>query len=122
MIETIKPSFSSGLAAVLQRYVAMKRALGRQFNSATHALQSLDRLLAKDGYADLNATAFNAWCKAQEHLASGVRRVWMLEVPPSACIAAGQNLSASCLIPRPSRHIISASGRTSLPNRRSRGC
>lgn len=76
----IEASFSSGIAAVLQRYVGMKRALGRQFNSATHALQSLDRLLAKGGYADLDATAFNAWCKAHEHLASGVRRVRMLEV------------------------------------------
>jgi integrase len=75
----IEASFSSGLAAVLQRYVGMKRALGRQFNSATHALLSLDRLLAKDGYADPNATAFHAWCRAQEHLASGVRRVRMLE-------------------------------------------
>ena len=62
MTEPITASFSSGLATVLQRYVGMKRALGRQFNSATHALQSLDRLLARDGYADLNATAFNAWC------------------------------------------------------------
>ncbi len=76
----IKPSFSSRLAAVLQRYVGMKRALGRRFDSATHALQSLDRLLAKEGYADLNSMAFDAWCKAQEHLASGVRRVRMLEV------------------------------------------
>jgi integrase len=76
----IHPTFSSGLATVLQRYVGMKRALGRQFDSATHALQSLDRLLAKEGYPDLNAAAFDAWCRAQEHLASGVRRVRMLEV------------------------------------------
>ena len=99
MIETIKPSFSSGLAAVLQRYVAMKRALGRQFNSATHALQSLDRLLAKDGYADLNATAFNAWCKAQEHLASGVRRVRMLEV--HAFCLYRRRTEPECFLPDP---------------------
>jgi hypothetical protein len=47
MMEPIKPSFSSGLAAVLQKYVGMKRALGRQFNSATHVLQSLDRCSPK---------------------------------------------------------------------------
>ncbi len=76
----INPAFSSGLASVLQRYVGMKRALGRQFDSATHALQSLDRLLAQKGYTDLTAAAFNAWCKTQEHLASGVRRVRMLDV------------------------------------------
>ena len=47
MMEPIKPSFSSGLAAVFQRYVGMKRALGRQFNSTTHVLQSLDRCSPK---------------------------------------------------------------------------
>jgi len=36
----IQPTFSSTLAAVLQRYVGMKRALGRQFDSATRTLQS----------------------------------------------------------------------------------
>lgn len=76
----IKPVFASSLAGVLESYVGMKRALGRQFDSATHALQSLDRFLAKEKYPDLNAAAFDAWCKAQEHLASGVRRVRMLEV------------------------------------------
>ncbi len=76
----INPTFSSALATVLQRYVGMKRALGRQFDSATHALQSLDRLLAKESYPDLNAIAFAAWCKTQQHLTSGVRRVRMLEV------------------------------------------
>jgi hypothetical protein len=58
----INPTFSSGLATVLQRYVGMKRALGRQFDSATHALQSMDRLLTKEGYPDLNGSAFDAWC------------------------------------------------------------
>jgi len=95
----IEASFSSGLAAVLQRYVGMKRALGRQFNSATHALQSLDRLLAKEGYADLNATAFDAWCKAQEHLASGVRRIRMLEV--HAFCLYRRRTEPECFLPNP---------------------
>jgi integrase/recombinase XerD len=95
----IEASFSSGLAAVFQRYVGMKRALGRQFNSATHALQSLDRLLAKDGYPDLNANAFNAWCRAQEHLASGVRRVRMLEV--HAFCLYRRRTEPECFLPDP---------------------
>jgi integrase/recombinase XerD len=76
------PAFSSRLAPALTRYVELKRALGRQFASATHSLLSLDRLLAKepDAYPDLNAAAFRAWCKTEEHLASGVRRVRMLDV------------------------------------------
>lgn len=75
-------AFSSRLAPALTRYVAMKRALGRQFTSATHSLLSLDRLLANEpeAYPGLNAAAFRAWCKTEEHLASGVRRVRMLDV------------------------------------------
>src|SRR5262245_16424443 len=76
----MKPLFSSTLAPVLERYVEMKRALGRKFESATHALQSLDRLLANGGFSDLNGAAFDSWCREQQHLASGVRRARMLEV------------------------------------------
>lgn len=76
----MKPLFSSRLAPVLERYVEMKRALGRKFESATHVLQSLDRLLSKGGFSDLNGSAFDLWCREQQHLASGVRRVRMLEV------------------------------------------
>jgi integrase/recombinase XerD len=95
----IEASFSSGIAAALQRYVGMKRALGRQFNSATHALQSLDRLLAKGGYAGLDATAFNDWCKAHEHLASGVRRIRMLEV--HAFCLYRRRTEPGCFLPDP---------------------
>lgn len=95
----IEPIFSSGLATVLQRYVGMKRALGRQFDSATRTLQSLDRLLAKKGYTDLNSTAFNDWCKAQEHLASGVRRVRMLEV--HALCLYRRRTEPECFLPDP---------------------
>jgi integrase/recombinase XerD len=75
-------AFSSRLAPVLTRYVEMKRALGRQFASAPQSLLSLDRLLAKEpeAYPELNAAAFFAWWKTEEHLASGVRRVRMLDV------------------------------------------
>jgi|SRR6186713_551532 hypothetical protein len=116
----ISPTFSSGLATVLQRYVGMKRALGRQFDSATHALQSMDGLLTKEGYPDLNGSAFDAWCRTQEHMASGVRRV-RLRCMPSASIGVEQSPSASYQIPPHFRHIISGSGRTSSPNRRLRG-
>jgi integrase len=59
----------------------------------------LDRLIATDGYPDLNATAFNAWCKAQEHLASGVRRVRMLEV--HAFCLYRRRTEPECFLPNP---------------------
>jgi integrase len=95
----INPVFSSGLATVFQRYVGMKRALGRQFDSATHALLSLDRLLVKEGYSDLNGAAFDIWCKTQEHLSSGVRRVRMLEV--HAFCVYRRRTEPECFLPDP---------------------
>jgi len=79
---TAVPAFSSVLAPILDRYVNLKRALGRRFATATWTLQSLDRFLhdASDTYPDLSAAAFRAWCLTQETLASGVRRVRMWEV------------------------------------------
>ena len=118
----MKPLFSSTLAAVLDRYVGMKRALGRKFDSATHALQSLGRLLVKEGFPDLNAAAFEAWCQAQDHLASGVRRIRMLEAHAFCLYRRRTEPACSCLIPGRSHPIISAFGRTYLPSRRSRAC
>src|SRR5690242_20110512 len=74
------PVFSSRLAPVLARYVDLKRALGRRFDLAARTLQSLDRLLENAKYHDLDARSFQTWCRTHEHVASGVRRVRMLEI------------------------------------------
>ncbi|MFZ1006697.1 MAG: tyrosine-type recombinase/integrase, partial [Candidatus Sulfotelmatobacter sp.] len=76
------PVFSSRQALVFRRYVDLKRALGRGFDTSSRTLQSLDRFLHEQSaiYTDLNASAFQAWCHTHEHVASGVRRVRMLEV------------------------------------------
>ena len=118
----INPAFSSGLATVLQRYVGMKRALGRQFDSATHALQSMDRLLTQEGYPHLNGSAFDAWRRSQEHMASGVRRVRMLEV--HAFCVYRRRTEPECFLPDPTSfppYHQRLRPATSSPNRRSRG-
>lgn len=76
------PVFSSYLAPIFVRYVDLKRSLGRCFDSPARTLQSLDRFLDKQKakYSNLNAAAFQAWCHTHEHVASGVRRVRMLDV------------------------------------------
>jgi integrase len=76
------PVFSSRLAPAFARYVDLKRALGRGFDAPSRTLQSFDRFLHEQSatYPDLNAAAFHAWCHTHEHVASGVRRVRMLEV------------------------------------------
>jgi integrase len=76
------PVFSSRLAPTFARYVDLKRVLGRGFDAPSRTLQSLDRFLHEQSalYPDLNAAAFQAWCHTHEHVASGVRRVRMLDV------------------------------------------
>ena len=108
-VSMFTPVFSSRLAPVFARYVDLKRALGRRFDLPARTLQSLDRFLCDQSakYPDLNAAAFQAWCHTHEHVASGVRRVRMLEVAASACIAAGPKRSASFRTPVHFRHIIS---------------
>ena len=76
------PVFLSRLKPILSRYIDLKRALGRRFDTPARTLQSLDRFLQEHSaqYPDLNAAAFETWCHSYEHVSSGVRRVRMLEV------------------------------------------
>jgi integrase len=79
---TAAKGFSSMLAPIFDRYVTLKRALGRRFAEPTRTLQSLDRVLHDEfnRYSDLNATAFRAWRQLQEGLASGTRRDRMMDI------------------------------------------
>jgi integrase/recombinase XerD len=95
------PLFSSPLAPIFDRYVTLKRSLGRRFSTATHTLQSLDRFLSQhaDAHADLNLVVFQDWCRSQQHVASGVRRVRMLEVHKFC--AYRRRTEPKCFLPDP---------------------
>jgi integrase len=101
-ISVFTPVFSSRLAPALARFVDLKRALGRRFDLPARTLQSLDRFLCdqRAKYPDLNAAAFQAWCHTHEHVASGVRRVRMLEVR-SFCLYR-RRTEPHCFVPDPS--------------------
>lgn len=96
------PVFLSRMAPVFSRYVDLKRALGRRFDTPARTLQSLDRFLQEHGaqYPDLNAAAFEAWCHTHEHVSSGVRRVRMLEIS-SFCLYR-RRTEPQCFAPDPS--------------------
>jgi len=96
------PVFSSLLAPIFVRYVDLKRALGRRFDTPARTLQALDRFLhnQRAKYPDLNAAAFEAWCHTHEHVASGVRRVRMLEVY-NLCLYR-RRTEPQCFVPDPS--------------------
>jgi len=91
----------SCLKPVFSRYIDLKRALGRRFDTPARTLQSLDRFLQEHNaqYPDLNAAAFEAWCHSYEHVSSGVRRVRMLEV--AAFCLYRRRTEAECFVPDP---------------------
>jgi integrase/recombinase XerD len=93
------PKFSSCLASVFARYVELKQALGRRFDTSARTLQCLDRFLGDQNYRDLNAAAFQAWCQTHEHVTSGVRRVRMLEV--GAFCLYRRRTEPQCFVPDP---------------------
>ena len=75
----MKGTFSSVAASTIQHYLALKRALGRQYAMPERVLAHLDRfLVARD--ADLVPETFDQWCLTFQHLASGNRRTHMREV------------------------------------------
>jgi len=57
----------SKLAPVIKRYVMLKRALGRHFESESYYLARLDWFLASHK-SDLTAASFSAWCSSFVHL------------------------------------------------------
>ena len=96
------PVFLSRLKPILCRYIDLKRALGRRFDTPARTLQSLDQFLQKHSaqYPDLNAAAFESWCHSYEHVSSGVRRVRMLEV--AAFCLYRRRTEPKCFVPDPS--------------------
>jgi len=64
----------SALRPIIVRYLDLQRALGKGFHTEQWILESLERWLSESGSEDLNRENFTAWCKSQQHLASGVRR------------------------------------------------
>ena len=97
----VTTAFLSRLAPVFVRYVDLKRALGRRFDNETRTLQSLDRFLGDQAtlYPDLSAAAFQAWCQAQEKVASGVRRLRM-RVVYNFCLYR-RRTEPQCFVPDP---------------------
>lgn len=72
-------TFSSVLAPTIEKYLTLKRALGRQYAMEKRVLACMDHSLAAR-HADLNAETFDVWCLTLQHLASGNRRGYMRQV------------------------------------------
>jgi site-specific recombinase XerD len=71
------PTFTSPLASVITRYLALKTALGRGYATERHLFRTFDAYLVAVGAADLTPAVFGRWCQTQAHLKSGIRRTQM---------------------------------------------
>jgi integrase len=95
---TAAGAFASQLGAVLTRYVALKRALGRGYVVEQRVFAHLDRFLAAAD-ADLTAATFGAWSATFAHRVPQVRRAWMRIV--RACCLYRQRTEPGCFVPDP---------------------
>jgi integrase len=93
--------FLSALATLIERYVALKRALGRRFDDASYQLARLDRFLASEQAPDLTAATFSAWCASLQHLSASTRRKEMMVVH-GLCLYRRRSEPA-CFVPDPSQ-------------------
>ena len=81
--------FTSPIAPLITRYLAMKRALGRSAVTLAYTLRYLDRFLVSRHAADLTRETFMAWnesmtCAAVEHaLGATPRRLSPVPVSPA---------------------------------------
>ncbi len=91
-----KTSFQSQLGPVIDRYVSLRQALGRQCTSERYVFRHLDRFLTAGG-GDLDNAKFAAWCDAQRHVSSGVR-AWRMRVVRNLCLYR-RRTEPACFVP-----------------------
>jgi integrase len=91
----------SQLAPVIARYVAIKKALGRSFETPHYYLDKLDRFLASKRVPDLNAETFGMWCSSLEHLSATGRRQRMRTIY-HFCLFRRRS-EPGCFVPDPSQ-------------------
>lgn len=65
------------MTSVIERYISLKRALGRGYRNEEYVLRLLDAFVAQQSSKaapDLTPELFEAWCHTQGHLTRTVRR------------------------------------------------
>ena len=68
------PLTETCLSASINRYVKLKRALGRQFYTPYRILERLNTFMAEIGATEFTCTEFERWNQAQPHLTPTTRR------------------------------------------------
>jgi site-specific recombinase XerD len=86
------------VTAVIQRYLALKQALGRRYDVERDVLRHLEAFLrTQRGRRDLTPGTFAQWCLTHRHRASGVRRNRM-RIVRNLCLYR-RRTDAACFVP-----------------------
>lgn len=93
--------FTSTIGPVIARFVALKQALGRRYDTQRQHLVRLDRFLAARTVSDLTAESFSAWCSSSAHLMHSGRRGRM-QLVRQFCLYRRRSEPA-CFVPDPSQ-------------------
>jgi integrase len=98
-----KASFRSSVATDLMRYITLKQALGRRFESASRILLMLDRFLSKLGKPspDLTAETFNQWCQTMESLSPNTK-LGRMRLVRNFCLYR-RRTAPRCFVPDPTQ-------------------
>ena len=67
-----KSAFTSKVAPHIERYLALKQALGREYDGVRRLLVHLDQFVTTHG-GDLTAETFAGWCLTLQHLGAPAR-------------------------------------------------
>lgn len=93
--------FTSSIGPVIARFVALKQALGRRFDTQRYLLVLFDRFLAEVHATDLTAESYSAWCSSIEHLMPSGRRMRM-QIVRQFCRYRRRS-EPDCFVPDPSQ-------------------
>jgi integrase len=99
----MKDSFQSSLATGMVRYISLKQALGRRFQSSSITLLKLDQFLCKLGKPspDLTAENFAQWIQTMESVSSNTRLTRM-HVIRNFCLYR-RRMAPACFVPDPTQ-------------------
>ena len=93
--------FTSAIGPVIARYVALKQALGRRFDTPRYLLARVDGFLAARHATDLTAETFSAWGSSITHLMPSGRRMRM-QIVRQFCLYRRRS-EPVCFVPDPSQ-------------------
>jgi len=93
--------FTSGIGAVISRFVALKQGLGFRYETQQYLLAQFDRFLATRAEKDLTQESFSAWCSSIEHITAGARRMRM-QLVRQLCVYRRRR-DPACFVPDPTQ-------------------